>query len=170
MDKITIYIITTGRGGFKQRIAGEYIIEIIREDHTFTYPPLGKSTLMYSPSQSPPRLTAMLLTNAVMVLEKLIEHNRLEVKDVDVFIDEASQSPFISKWYERWHENGYMNAQGNTVADSEIWESLNGAIRKTDIGYSYHTEPHSYTNIMTKQTQEELKSRILLYENGQNMT
>lgn len=161
MDETNIYIAVTGNGPARQHIAGQFIVEIVRNEITFTYPTIDKDTFIYAEAQTPARLTAMLLTNAIIVLNKLILYNQMPIPEsVSVFIDKPAADPFIKKWYERWYEDNYIRKDGKALEEAHVWEQLNGVIRNSSTEYRYYTDSHSYSNIMHGQARKYLADML----------
>jgi ribonuclease HI len=53
---------------------------------------------------------------------------------------------FRDKWYERWHKNGWLNAQKKPVENRDLWEALIAQVEWHDVtwhkvaGHSGHPE------------------------------
>ncbi len=48
-----------------------------------------------------------------------------EKSEVEIFSDSAYLiNCFLKGWYKNWQKNGWLNSQGNTVENKDLWETL----------------------------------------------
>lgn len=48
-----------------------------------------------------------------------------ETSEVEVYSDSAYLiNCFVKGWYKKWVVNGWLNSQGNTVENKDLWEKL----------------------------------------------
>ena len=56
---------------------------------------------------------------------------------VDLYSDSAYVvNCFRDKWYERWRENGWLNAQKRPVGNRDLWEALIEAAERHDVTWN----------------------------------
>lgn len=156
-DQINVYVHTSGVHSFNQEIAGSYVVEYIKDGIPYTYPPEGKSTMLYAERATPERVTINLLTRAVAVIRQYLDKAK-DIKSVTVYLDLIASRAFINNWPKRWEAEGYMSARHIEVKNREAWERYNEYMHKLDdVNICFTTLADSYQTLMIKQAQEEVK-------------
>ncbi|MCK9357309.1 MAG: ribonuclease HI [Dehalococcoidia bacterium] len=66
---------------------------------------------------------------------------------VDVFSDSAYMvNGMRQRWYDRWEQNGWLNAQRKPVENRDLWERLLALVRSNDVTF-HKVTGHSGINL-----------------------
>lgn len=171
MDEINIYIATSAVSAFNQDIAGHFIIELLADGIPSTYPPPGKASFIYrnrkdDQGSTPQSLAAMLLTNAVVLLSKVITYKHLHPpENITVYLDKWTAAPFVNGWFTKWVRNGYARKDGQPISQAELWKGLNETLERSGFEFVFSSEHSSYYNLMHE---EASKALIEMQETAEN--
>jgi ribonuclease HI len=75
-------------------------------------------------------------TNQRMELRAAVEGLRAVApgRGVDLYSDSAYLvNCFRDRWYARWRQNGWRNAQGKPVGNRDLWEALLAEVERRDV-------------------------------------
>ncbi len=161
MDKVNIFAATTIKGPSKQAAVGHFIIELIHDGVSHTYPPPGKDTFIYRESTTATSLTIELFVNALYILPYILKKTS-EVESITCWMDETAQGPFCNRWFDKWQKDGWLTAKGDPVKDREKWQQLVESMEKVSKRFIFTADHNSYRDLMQFQAKQELEKRKTL--------
>lgn len=149
MDKVNIYVVTTAKGPSKQKIAGYFLIEHIKDGI-----PITKDGKLFRDKATGLELTLKLLINAVYLVSKAnVEYETLVIATKEPIIDNA----FNKKWVDNWKESDWKNKKGCAISNSDDWQQLCELLDGLSKRYLFSNESTSYFNIMTRWSESYLR-------------
>jgi len=75
----------------------------------------------------------------LMATIQMIEYFKKDDRDIDLYTDSVYVIRGITQWIWGWRKNGWINSQGEEVANKELWERLSRVVgaRKSKINWLY---------------------------------
>lgn len=163
MDIVNIFTATTIKGPAKQEAVGHFIIELIHDGESMTYPPEGKDTYIYRESTTATALTTELFANALYLIPFLLKkYSRDEIEAITCWMEPIASGPYCNRWFDKWQQDGWINSKGEPVKDADKWKRLILEMEKLSKRFIFTSAHNSYQNLMQSLAIKELKKRKTL--------
>lgn len=149
MDKVNIFVVTTAKGPSKQKVAGYFVIEHLKDGI-----PITKEGRLFRDKATGLELTLKLLINALYLVSKAnVEYETLVIATKEPLIDSA----FNKKWIDEWKKSEWKNKKGAEISNCEDWQQLCELLEGLSKRYLFSNENTSYFNIMTMWSESYLR-------------
>lgn len=140
MDKVNVMVVTTAKGPSKQKAAGVFIIEHLKDGIPHT-----KEGFLFDEHITGVDLTIRLLCNAIYILTKA----KIELESIYIVTEEPIvTSAFTQKWIDKWIANDWKKPNGAAVQNSDDWKKLVELLEGLSKRYIFGNTSTSYFHIM----------------------